>query len=439
MNNIDFNSSTFVGKKCYKIIEDLYPICRSITGPGLRSTLEYIKGIIPKLAIHSIKSGEKVFDWKVPDEWFFKRAFIEDERGNVIVDSNKTNLHVVNYSIPINRLIGFDELNKHLFSLPHYPDAIPYMTSYYKRDWGFCLSENERRKIKKDKKYRVVVDSKIKPGKLNYGEIVLPGKSKKEIFFSTYICHPSMANNELSGPSVMIYLILYVMSLTSRNYSYRFIFIPEMIGSLVYLKKNYSILKKNIFAGFNISCVGDTREYSYIPSRCEISFSDQICKHVLKHIDKDYKTYKWLDRGSDERNFCAPGFDLPVVTICRSKFGEFPEYHTSKDDLSLVSAKGLGESFSLIKKIIDCIEYNRNYKSTVKGEPQLGKRNLYPMDGSFAFKKTSNTGDFLLTLLNFISYCDGKMNLLEIANKMSVSMWSLFEIIEILRKEKLIK
>ena len=252
------------------------------------------------------------------------------------------------------------------------------MTSYYKERWGFCLSQDQFNKLKKGT-YKVVVDTTLFDGELNYGELLIKGKSNKEIFLSTYICHPSMANNELSGPTVVTFLAKWLQEINKTDFSYRIIFIPETIGSITYLSKNYKDMKKKIFAGFNVSCVGDDRAYSYLPSRNGKTLSDMIAKHVLKWIDPNFVEYSWLDRGSDERQYCAPGIDLPIASILRTKYGIYPEYHTSLDNLeNVVTPKGLDGGYWAIRKAIEAIEKNKKYKTTILCEPQMSKRDLYP-------------------------------------------------------------
>ncbi len=413
---------------------DLFPITRSITGEGVRESLRYLQIQIPDLKILDVPSGTPAFDWKVPQEWIIKDAFIADKNGNKVIDFKKNNLHLVGYSTPINCWMTREELDPHLYSLPEQPNAIPYVTAYYKKHWGFCLS-HQQRALLKDNKYRVVIDSDHIDGVLNYGEVILPGKTSNEVLLSTYVCHPSMANNELSGPVVTTALTQWISKLKNRRYTYRIIFIPETIGSLVYLSKHLSHLKKNVYAGFNINCVGDDRCYSYLPSRNEHTISDSIAKHVLKHIEPNYKSYSWLDRGSDERQYCSPGIDLPIASIMRSKFGEYPEYHTSLDDLNLVTPNGLNGGYEALKSAIHILENNTYPISNVLGEPQLGKRNLYPNIGVKGGKESIPD---LKTMIHIISYCDGTKTLLEIAELVNQPFKKCRTIIETLLEHKLV-
>lgn len=403
-------SDSEFGRYCHDLATRLFPICRSLTGPGVRETLSILADEIHGLQIKEVASGTMAFDWIVPDEWEIRGAYIEDEQGNRVIDFREHNLHVLGYSEPVDQIVTLDELEKHLYSLPEQPDAIPYITSYYSRRWGFCLTHNQRQSLKPEN-YRVVIDSTLKPGVLNYAEIILPGETKEEVFLSTYVCHPSMANNELSGPVVTTALARWLMSLPSRRYTYRIVFIPETIGSIVYLSQNYQHLKSSVIAGFNISCVGDDRCYSYLPSRNGKTLSDRAAIHALRNIDPEFKTYTWLDRGSDERQYCSPGIDLPMATIMRSKYGEYPEYHTSLDDLSLVTATGLAGGFAAIRDAIEIVETNVTLRCTVLCEPQLGKRGLYPTIS------TKDTGAQVRAMMGMISYCDGEHSLLDIAEK----------------------
>ena len=322
-------------------------------------------------------------------------------------------------------------MQSHLHSLPDQPDAIPYVTSYYEKNWGFCLSHKERESLK-DGTYKVNVNTELKKGSLNYGEIILKGNSQKEIFFSTYVCHPSMANNELSGPVVLTHIIKFIQEIKNRNFSYRIVFIPETIGSIAYLSKNLEILKQNVIAGYNITCVGDNKEYSYIASRDGNTLSDRLLKHVLKHEIKKFKAYSFLERGSDERQYCSPGVDLPLSVFCRSKFGEYSEYHTSLDNLDFISPEGLQGSYNVLKKVIEAHEMNKNYHSNTICEPQLGKRGLYP---NVSKKEIYNNVKMQNDL---IAYCDGR-SLFEISEILDCSISKLLPIVNNLLKHQLIR
>ena len=421
-----------IGNEIYKFARELWPINRSITGDGVRETLRKISNHLPSLKIKSIPTGTKVFDWIVPQEWNVKEAYIITPSGKKICDFSQNNLHLVGYSIPFKSEVSFDELKKHLYTLPDQPNAIPYVASYYKEKWGFCLSQDQFNTLENGT-YKVVIKSTLFDGELNYGELLIKGQSDKEIFLSTYICHPSMANNELSGPTVVTFLAKWLQEINETDFSYRIIFIPETIGSITYLSKNYKDMKNKIFAGFNVTCVGDDRAYSYLPSRNGKTISDMIAKHVLKWIDPNFIKYSWLDRGSDERQYCAPGIDLPIASILRTKYGRYPEYHTSLDNLeNVVTPKGLDGGYWAIRKAIEAIERNKKYKITVLCEPQMGKRGLYPT------LSTKGTNKEVLLMMNFISFCDGQTSLLEIAESLNLPIWELYELVNKLESHSLI-
>lgn len=403
---VDVNSA---GRKMYDLAHGLFPICRSITGDGVRETFRILKKYIP-LEITEVPSGTHVFDWIIPDEWNIKDAFIKDSKGNRIVDFKKSNLHVVGYSIPFEGRMTLEELKPHLYSLPEQPDLIPYVTSYYEKRWGFCLSHNQLKSLTDDY-YEVKVNSVLKPGYLTYGELIIPGQSKEEILFSTYICHPSMANNELSGPIVTTYLANHLLKKTNLYYTYRFIFVPETIGSITYLSLHYKELIENIIAGYVVTCVGNEGDFSYLKSRNGDSLVDKITIHVLKNSDFDFKVYDFLSRGSDERQYCSPGIDLPVGSLMRSKYGEYPEYHTSGDNLDLISPRGLDESLEMYMRCIYAFENNHRYYATVLCEPQLGRRGLYP---TLSKKGSSCSAKIMQDIL---AYCDGQNDLLSIAER----------------------
>jgi aminopeptidase-like protein len=421
-----------IGNDIYQLAKKLWPINRSITGEGVRETLRIISGHLPKLKIKSVLSGTQVFDWTIPDEWHVSEAYIIAPNGEKICDYSINNLHLVGYSVPFRGRMKLEELQKHLHSLPEKPNAIPYITSYYKKRWGFCITQEQRNALQNGG-YDVVIDSKLFAGQLDYGELILPGKSDQEVFLSTYICHPSMANNELSGITVATYLAKWLSELKIRRYTYRLVFVPETVGSIVYLSKNYTNLKKKVIVGFNISCVGDERSYSYLPSRNGNTISDKVAKHILKWIDPDYKSWTWLDRGGDERQYCAPGIDLPIASIFRTKYDDYPEYHTSLDNLdNVVTPKGLDGGYWALRKALELVEKNKIYKVNILCEPQMGKRGLYPTLASKIPEKQ------VMVMMNLLSFCDGEHSLLDIAEKINIPAWDLYEPIKKLVSQDLI-
>jgi len=411
------------GRRAYDLATELFPICRSITGAGLRETLAILRRELPELTIQAIPSGTQCFDWTVPPEWSIRAAYIESDDGRRIVDFADHNLHVVGYSVPVDAVLTLDQLRPHLHSLPDMPDAIPYVTSYYKERWGFCLPHRLLESLTPGR-YRVKIDSRLKPGSLNYGEIRLPGETADEVLISTYVCHPSMANNELSGPVVTTEIVRWLRSMTRRRCSYRIVFIPETIGAIAYLSRHLAEMKKRVIAGFNVTCIGDDRAYSYLPSRLGGTLADRAALHGLGHhagVD-GFTRYSFLDRGSDERQYCSPGIDLPVASVMRSKYGTYPEYHTSLDDLSLISPAGLEGGIGALAKAILSVEANATYRATVLGEPQLGRRGLYP---TLSTLESSRTVRNMMTIL---AYADGSHDLLSIAEMLNVPVWDLHPI-----------
>ncbi|WIW70386.1 DUF4910 domain-containing protein [Anaerosinus gibii] len=419
------------GQNMYQLAKLLFPICRSITGDGVRDTLKILKSIYSDIKIYEVPTGTQVFDWCVPKEWNIRDAYIKNSNGEKILDFQKNNLHVVGYSLPINKKVNLTELKEIIYTQPDQPEVIPYITSYYKERYGFCMSENQKNELLEDE-YHIYIDSELKNGSLTYGEIIIPGETKKEIFLSTYICHPSMANNELSGPVVAIYLAKWLANLEKRRYTYRIIFIPETIGSITYLSRNLECLKQNVIAGFNLSCVGDNRTFSYVESRYGNTLADKVAKNILKYYYPDYRTYTFLQRGSDERQYNAPGVDLPVCAICRSKYGRYPEYHTSKDDMTLISPEGLQGAYEAYQECIIGLENNYNYKINCLCEPQLGKRGLYPT--------ISQKGGYneVKAMTDFIAYADGRNDLFDISNIIGVPVKKLIPVVDKLIKNNLI-
>ena len=417
--------SVSTGREIYDFAGKIYPINRSITGEGVRKTLRLIneeleKSGAPVLSVFEVPSGTEVFDWTVPKEWSITEGYIEDEEGKKIVDFQENFLHILGYSVPVDEWVDLDELKTHIYVQEDMPDAIPYVTSYYKERYGFCMSLNQRDSLKPGK-YHMVIKSSLFDGNLTYGELILPGESKKEVLLSTYICHPNMANNEVSGPSLSTFLIKYLSAMEKRKYTYRFVFIPETIGSITYLSRNLSVMKERTVAGFNLSCVGDDRDYSVLESRYADSYADKILTNVLKFNGK-YTRYDYSQRGSDERQYNAPGVDLGVVVFSRTLFTRYPEYHTSLDDMNLISPEGFAGSYQVMTEVIDILENNAKYKVKVLCEPQLGKRGLYPTIS----KKGSY--DAIFTQRDLIAYSDGRNDLIDISERIGVPVRELIPI-----------
>lgn len=420
------------GAEMFALVERLFPICRSITGEGARRTHADLRRLLPDLITHEVRSGTRAFDWTVPDEWNVRDAYIEGPDGNRIVSFADNNLHVVGYSQPVDRALPLSELEDHLYSLPDQPTAIPYITSYYERRWGFCLAHDQRRALV-DGLYRVKMDSSLEPGSLTYSELLIPGESDDEILFSTYTCHPSMANNELSGPAVATYLARWIQGFENRRYSYRFVFVPETIGSIVYLSRNLEQLQRRVVAGWVITCVGDDRAYGFVPSRRGTTLADAVSRHVLRHHAPEYEAYTFLDRGSDERQYCSPLVDLPLASITRSKHGSYPEYHTSLDDLSLVTPSGLSGAFDAYRRCVVTLEHSHRYRPTVPCEPHLGKRGLYP-----TLSRRGGKGPELRRMMDLLALADGTEDLVGLAELIGAPSWELIPLIHTLVNEGLL-
>lgn len=392
--------SVLNGEGMHALARQLWPLHRSLTGDGTRQTLQIIGELLPGLTLHEVPSGRQVFDWTIPDEWSLRSATLTDPDGEVVVDSAESNLHVVGYSDQVDTKIDFENLQEHLHSIPEQPDAIPYVTSYYNPRWGFCLTDKQRQLLKQGT-YHARIDSTLAPGSLSYGELILPGESTDEIFISTYVCHPSMANNELSGPVVATALANYVASLPHHHYTYRFAFTPESIGAIAYADRNLISLKNNVVAAINLSCIGDDRAFTYLASRNGNLRIDRTAKRIIR-TRTNVREYSYLGRGSDERHYGAPGVDLPMISLMRSRYADYPEYHTSLDDLEhVVTPTGLQGGFDLVREVLDSMESETVLVTTVRGEPQLGKRGLY-----HTLQKKSTPEDVMLRT-NILAYADG--------------------------------
>lgn len=410
------------GQEMYDFAGKLFPIGRSLTGEGVRESLALLKEEIPELEIKSVPSGTQVYDWTVPQEWEIREGYIEDAGGNRILDYHENNLHVMGYSTPVDRYVDLEELLQYIKVEESQPDVIPYVTSYYAPRFAFCMSKNQRDALTPGT-YHMVIDSRHFDGVLNYGEILLPGASAREVLLSTYICHPSMANNEVSGPVLAVWLAKWLKTF-ERKLSYRIVIIPETIGSIAYLSRNLSAMKAKTIAGFVLTCVGDNRTYSYLETRKGNTLADRVMKNVLGFVFPDYKTYSYLARGSDERQYNAPGVDLPVCDFCRSKYAEYPEYHTSADDMSLISPEGLEGSFEVMKQVLHALEYNHYYHVTCLCEPQLGKRGLYPAESRKGIYEE------VKKMTNLIAYADGTEDLIGISTRIGVPVEELIPIVD---------
>lgn len=427
------------GEFAYQLAEQIYPIYRSITGEGVRKTFDIINDYLGEVQLvqHEIPTGSKVFDWEIPKEWKIHDAYIENSLGEKILDFKQNCLHVVGYSVPIDKWIDYKELLQIIYTQPEQPDVIPYVTSYYKETYGFCMSENQKKSLKPGN-YHIYIDSELYDGSLTYAEVLLHGGVEKEILISTYSCHPSMGNDNCSGIVLAAQLIKYLQSISFRHYTYRFVFVPETIGAIAFLSNgdNLNYLQRNCIGGYTLSCVGDNGDYSMIKTKSGNSLSDKVLRNVFQYsgIPKKYiKEYSYLERGSDERQYNSPGVNLSLAGFCRTKYWEFPEYHTSLDTIDFISPQGLQGSFDIMKQVINAIEYNYYYKTSVPCEPQLGKRGLYPT--------ISQKGiyDYINAMLNFLGYADGQTDLIDLSNMINQPIEKLIPIIEELKDKGLIE
>lgn len=420
-----------IGQEMYGLIVRLYPICRSITGQGLRKTLDIIKDHIP-LEVREVPTGTKVFDWTVPREWNIKDAYIKDSRGNRVIDFCQSNLHVVSYSVPVKRKVSLTELKKHLFSLPEYPGWIPYRTSYYKEDWGFCLT-HKRLLALEEEEYEVCIDSSLKDGHLTYGECYLRGKTEEEFLISCHVCHPSLCNDNLSG-AVLATFLSKILSQLPVRYSYRFLFIPGTIGSITWLARN-EVAASRIRHGLVIAGVGDEGKITYKRSRRGNSIVDRAAEFVLRQSGEPFEVQAFSPYGYDERQFCSPGFNLPVGCFQRTPFGRYAEYHTSADNLEFIKSEKLADSLAKCLSIIDVVDSNDTYLNTLpKCEPQLGKRGLYEQVGG-----DSQSKKLQLAILWVLNLSDGNHSLLDISEKAGIEFGLIREAAEVLLEHSLLE
>jgi aminopeptidase-like protein len=398
-----------IRQQMYALIELLYPICRSITGDGVRQTLQVIEQYIP-LDVHEVASGKQVFDWTVPKEWNVRDAYIKAPSGEKIVDFHSCNLHLLNYSLPIQATLSLSALKEHLFSLSDHPDWIPYRTSYYHETWGFCLPHKQLESLR-DGDYEVLIDTTLEPGYLTYGECYLPGETTDEVLFSCHVCHPSLCNDNLSGVSLVTHLARYLHS-APRRYSYRFVFIPGTIGAITWLSCNQSRLA-NIKHGLVVACVGDPGRMHYKRSRRGDAEIDRAVIHTLRYSGQNHEILDFVPYGYDERQYCSPGFNLPIGSLTRTPHGRYPEYHTSADNLDFVRPEALADSFMTYLAVVELLETNRKYvNARPYGEPQLGKRGLYRTLGGIRDAKTEE-----MAMLWVLNMSDGTHALLDIADR----------------------
>lgn len=429
----DFPNHFITPERVEQYFDELWPICRSITGNGLRESFKILQNLIP-LKLSEVETGTNVFDWIIPKEWNIEEAYIITPEGKKICDFKVNNLHVVNYSVPIEKELSFEELNNHLYSLPDLPEAIPYVTSYYNEKWGFCISQKDRDLLSANGKYKVVIRSVLNKGSLTYGDLILEGESKEEVLFSSYLCHPSMANNELSGPLVLAFLYLAIKELPKRRYTYRFVLAPETIGTIAYLAAHKDVLLENVKAGYVLTCCGTNSDFVLKLSRRTNSIADRIAINVLKNSNTPFRIIDFDPIGSDERQYCSPGFNLPVASVMRSKYHEYPEYHTSLDNKSIMDFDALCKTVELYFNIAKGIELDDYYKNTVMFcEPNLGKRSLYQ-----DLAGASMMPELLSRRMRLLNFLDGGKSIIDFCEKYNYSIVELENEIEILRNAKLI-
>lgn len=418
------------GDELYALVRDLYPICRSITGAGVRETLDRLSKFVPLERVE-VPSGTKVLDWTVPFEWNIRDAFIKAPSGERVVDFKKSNLHVVNYSVPVRGSMTLAELRPHLHTLPAQPELIPYRTSYYQETWGFCLSHAQLETLG-DVEYDVCIDATLEPGCLTYGEFVVPGESSDEVLISTHVCHPSLCDDNLSGLSISVHLARELMQGPRPRYTYRFLYAPGTIGAIVWLAKNRERAPR-ISHGLTLTCLGDAHPFTYKRTLSGRASIDRAVAHVLQHSGFEHQSIEFFPYGYDERQYNSPGFRLPVGSLMRGRHGQFPEYHTSGDNLDFVTAERLGESYSVLRDVIRLLEADRTYKNLEPwGEPQLGSRGLYRAMGG------NDIPNLQLAMLWMLNLSDGDHGLLDIAERSGIDFRALASAAELLRDHALL-
>ena len=427
-------SEARLGRRMHDLMGELYPFHRAITGDGVRDTLRLLSRELP-LEIHEVPSGERVFDWETPPEWRFRDAYIKDASGARVVDVRDSNLHVISYSMPVRKTMSWRELDEKIVSLPEQPDSIPYRTAHCRDDWGFCLTERTRQQLRArgdDELYDVCIDASLEPGSLSYGELELPGERDEEVLFSTHVCHPSLANDNLSGIAVA-WQLAQELAARDRRFTYRFVFLPATIGAITWLSRNRRTTNR-VRAGLVLSCLGDPGPCTYKRSRQGVAEIDRASAHVLQGSGEPCEVIDFEPFGYDERQFCSPGFNLAMGRLTRTPNGQFPEYHTSADDLEFVRPEYLEDSLDKCLAIVDILENNCTYRNlNPHGEPRLGKRGLY--DGFGAAPDQEQAQKATLWVLN---YSDGNHSLLDIAERSGMSFSALHSAALTLTRERLL-
>jgi len=414
----------------YDLVQELFPLCRSITGDGVRQTLHILSRYLP-LEMREVASGTPVLDWVVPREWNIRDAWIKDQRGERVVDFRAHNLHVVNYSIPVRRSMSLQELRPHLHTLPDRVDSIPYRTSYYEEAWGFCLSELQLQALEPGQ-YEVCIDSTLEPGALTYGELVLPRLTEYEILISAHVCHPSLADDNLSGIAVAVHLARELAALPERRHTFRFLFAPGTIGAITWLAMNRATAER-VKHGLTLTCLGDTHPFTYKRSVTGKTQIDRAASHVLAHCGLANQTIDFFPYGYDERQYNSPGFRLAVGSLMRGRHGQFPEYHSSADNLEFVSGERMAESLRVSRQIVDVLEGNRRYRNLAPfGEPQLGSRGLYRSVGG------SSIPNLQLAMLWVLNFSDGEHALLDIAERAGMPFSTIQSAASLLREHSLL-